>query len=381
LHLEGLMTTFMLTALFWLVYYLRNSGSKTPLIVSAFFAALAVLTKSSALFIAPFGLFTIFLLTELGNLRERLRQSLEKYLKWLLFIALFFVLLWPAMWVAPLKALNTYFFGVFEVGVEGGHQQLYFGKLVEDPGISFYPVALFYRSSPYLVFGLLGLSLFLVRKRTIPHSERNFLLLTFLFAVFYLVELVIPSKKLDRYILPSLAALSLLSSYFWVHFSRKYLNMSILLALSWMFGLLALHPDYLSYYNPLGGGLRKGIYVLEPKWLIGERQIENYFMAKLALGEYEPFAQGESLYNTKSPANKIIVAFPEKYYTQVWPFVRRIGGWAVIESLGQEASKATFFVFPVWDDYSAFKRDYVLEKESVIKIRGVAIYNVYKKTR
>ena len=47
------------------------------------------------------------------------------------------------MWVAPLKSLETLYKGVATVGIEEGHDQLYFGQLLNNPGAGFYFVVLF----------------------------------------------------------------------------------------------------------------------------------------------------------------------------------------------------------------------------------------------
>ena len=137
-HLEGLMSTFML-------------ASFTVIPYSAFFAGLAILTKTSALFLLPFTGIILFLKfwSRKWEFGSSLKTALHIYWKWLLIIVLVFVAFWPAMWVTPIKALETLYKGIFTIGVEKGHQHIYFGYSVNDPGFSFYPVVLAFKTSIY----------------------------------------------------------------------------------------------------------------------------------------------------------------------------------------------------------------------------------------
>ena len=132
------------------------------------------------------------------------------------------------------------------------------------------------------------------------------------------------------------------------------------------------------------GGLKRGIFVLEPKWMIGVPEIISYFNNIREQGEYKTFENNETLSKllySRRIDDKLTVAFPEKYYTQIWPFIREIKGWAVLESLGPEAERANFFVYPVWEDTSSTKMKYNLKFEGTINIDSVPVYNVYKKER
>lgn len=274
--------------------------------------------------------------------------------------------------------------GVSEIGIEREHIQFYFGKLVEDPGITYYPVVLALRSSPLLIIGILGLLIFW--KKIFVKGDRKFLLYSLFFVFFYLVMLTIPTKKLDRYILPDILVLSVLTTIFWVFIIDKirllpivkYLALVLLSAAP----LFALHPDYLSYYNPIFGGLKTGIRVLEPKWMIGGREITAYFddaARKENLNRVYGATSLEEVTSGSAYSSYLTVGFQEKYYTQIFPFFRLIGGYAVVEDLTPFAQKTKYFVYPVWDDISKDETRFKLEFQDVIKERGVDIYKVYKR--
>ena len=384
IHLEGLMSIFLLAAFVWFYFYLENKFKTRYLVLAAFFSALALLTKSSAFFIV---LFTILMAFTFNTFSRKAFTQVGKYL---LLVVLFFFILWPGMWVAPGEALKAYTTGIFTVGVEGGHEQFYFGKFTLDPGPTFYPIVFVFRSSVYVLIGLIG---YLITFRKIKDQKlKVFTLYALLFTLIYAVEVTIPSKKLDRYLLPSIISSCLVGAAFYStlleklsksRVNRKVIFSFLLFAPSVLTAVI-LHPDYLSYYNPLVGGLRKGINVIEPKWMIGVPEIVEYFQEKLDSGEVQPFYEGQSLSKLlykKELHTKLTVAFPEKYYSQVWPFIREMGGWAIVEALGPEAQNAYYFVYPVWEDRSTFKDEYGLKFEGTINIRGVPVYNVYKRSQ
>jgi len=106
------------------------------------------------------------------------------------------------------------------------------------------------------------------------------------------------------------------------------------------------HADYFSYYNPVLADFL-GNLCPWPKWVIGQHEITRYF-ADLMKKETWNRLWGSVFWQPKGPEPKAHRCLPEKYYTQIWPFIRRIGGWATIEDLSPDARKTTYFVYPVW---------------------------------
>jgi 4-amino-4-deoxy-L-arabinose transferase-like glycosyltransferase len=387
MHLEGLMSTFMLASAVWLYYYLQTKKRK-HFIFSGIFAGLAVLTKTSSIFVIPFTGLILFVSDFLTakNFVTSLKSSLSKFFKWLIAPVVTFVALWPIMWVNPWEAITDMYRGIFVIGVETDHQQFYFGRLVDDPGFTFYFVVLALKVSVYLIAGLIGY--LLVVKKHQERSQKNFVYFLLIFSVLYLIELIIPSKKLDRYILPSVMTLSLISSFFFVWLIDK-INLRKLTALKYLILFLPavmttalVHPDYFSYYNPMFGGLKTGIYVLEPKWMIGTSEIIDYFKNLQKEKNYQ-LAQNdqsfEELISSGQVKNVLTVGFQEKYYTQIWPFFREMDAWAVIQSLQPFAVKTEYFVYPVWDDSGKIETRFKVQFVDSIKIRGVPVYNVYRR--
>ncbi|OGC70092.1 hypothetical protein A2415_00645 [candidate division WWE3 bacterium RIFOXYC1_FULL_39_7] len=385
MHLEGMMSVFMLTSALWLYYFLDSSDKRHRLFISALFASLAILTKTSALYMIP---FTFLVLVTHSNIRfqkvkELFKFSVKNFLLWLSAVITFSILFWPALWSVPVDVFNVLYRGIFVIGVDTEHIQYYFGRLVEDPGYLFYIVVLLYKSSVYL---LVGIALLFAVFKKLQTKEKRLIGYLLLFALFYTIELTLPSKKLDRYILPAMLALSLVVSFSLFYCLQKVKVPNKLKYLLFFIPAVALltfiHPDYFSYYNPMYGGLKKGIFVIEPKWMIGTPEVVEFFKVEAEKEKFEFSDVDESfeeLINTKRVGRVLTVAFPEKYYTQIWPFFRELGGWAVIEDLGPFAKNTNYFVYPVWEDLSVKETRVDLVHYYVIKVRGVPIYNVYKR--
>jgi hypothetical protein len=156
----------------------------------------------------------------------------------------------------------------------------------------------------------------------------------------------------------------------------------ILLTVPILATLVILHPYYLSYYSPLTGGLKKGIYIIEPKWMIGQGEVVKYFEEVLESGELEKYQADQSLdsqLNKSSIKNKLTIGFQEKYYTQIWPFIEEIGGRATIKDITIHAQNSNYFVYPVYDDDSHLEDRIDLELVETLQLRGVNLYHVYKK--
>jgi hypothetical protein len=398
IHLEGLVSTFMLASIAWLYYYFLNDKNYKRVVISGLFAGFALLTKTSAVFLIPFtGLSTLLYVL---NKRKEGEKEIEKDTKnkkgfkgtllgfikivsiWFGVLAVTFFAFWPAMWVEPVKVFQTLYEGISAVGVEGEHIQYYFGKLVESPGPSFYFVVLAFRSSIYLLIGFIGALIF---RKKLPENLRKFMDFLLVFVFFYFLQLTIPSKKLDRYILPELIVMSLVSSIFfvWMFEKLKFGKIKILIfIIPALLTALYLHPEYLSYYNPMFGGIKTGVRVLEPKWLIGTSKVVDYFKDVFIKDGSKPsydasFEELVYVHNGRDLKNVLAVSFREKYYSQIWPFFREFGAWPIIDSLKPFAERSKYFVYPVWDDTASVETKFKLKYLDTIKLRGAPLYNIY----
>jgi hypothetical protein len=390
MHLEGLMSTLMIASFVWLYYYFRKDKTKY-LILSAVFAAAAFLTKTSAVFMVPFSALLIFMenIIDTMDLKKSVVATIKMFFIWFAVALLAFFLIWPALWTNTLEALQTLYRGVFTIGVERGHYQLFMGNWVEDPGWLFYLVVIVYRVSLVLYVGFLAF-LFTFHKYIKHKGAVWFVVYTLVFAAFYAIELSIPAKKLDRYILPSIMSLVLMVGFFYEYLidflnqKVKYLGFLVILVLlgyyAWTISYL--HPNYFAYYSPVFGGLKRGVHAIEPKWMLGQREIANYFDHMQQSKDFNTFKPGESIDEvlyTPEIDDRLTVGFQEKYYTQIWPFIEEIGARATVKDLTPQAVRSKYFVYPVYDNDSTSEDRFELEFVDNIKVNGVDLYAVYRR--
>lgn len=385
-HLEGLMSTYMLVSLVaTYCYYITKK--RLYLILSSIFATLAILTKISALILLPFtfSMLAVSFHTSRQSLATLIRQSSKPLILWLIIFVVCSLILWPALLVRSLDVYYKLVEGIFSVGIEEGHNQLFFGKYVSDPGFIFYPIVLVFKSSIFLLPGLLGYLVW-ARKHT-SENLKKFNVFLLVFSVVYVLPLLFSSKKLDRYILPNFLTLALVSTSFYYQVLLQKMNYFKIIFFPvfviWVVFLGSIHPDYLSYYSPFTGGLRVGIHVIEPKWVYGGLNIRDYFQNLKTANGYTDFTQEAPFKELMSQnyllKDKLVVAFPEKYYNQLYPFLDQIGGRAVIDKLTGESKYAKFFVFPVWEDRHMYLDKHKLEYFDEIYVRGVKSFIVYKR--
>lgn len=379
LHLDGILNLFILNCI--VSFYLftqdpRLKSNQKYLYLSAVMFGLSMLTKTTALLVLP-GIFLFLGLKYLKNLKQDFLFLLKTFSIFILTSFGTYFVLWPAMWIDPVNTLNYIYKGV-TVGTDD-HNQIFLGQQLSDPGPLYYVVVFLFKSSIFLVPALIFAIVILLKEykeKLVKLSVYKFELYLILLTLIYFIEISIPSKKLDRYILTSMIFLSLaVSSILWERYKKLVITF-IFINLATM---IYLKNDYFSYYNPLFGGMASGIYSFEPKWAFGQKEIQKYFADELIAGGYEVFHDGESIDKIQKDNSKMVVALPEKYYTQLFPYFRQIGSWAVINELKPDAQKAKYFIFPVWENNSYdFEKRYNLERVNSIFVQNTEVFYVYK---
>ncbi len=246
-------------------------------------AGLAILTKLPAPIILPW--FAI--LAGLGLIRQpNWRFWLTALLLTGLAAGLIFVLLWPAMWVAPIETLRLMYRDSFEVGDVGAGQETFFlGHVSNDPGWFFYPYALAFRLTPLVLIGT-GLAVFwLVRpKQNQAQPARLLIVALLLYIGFVVIAASFSPKKLDRYAMAVIPALTLLAG---LGFARTFtwLTSPISGAKRWLLPVVAFliligqglfvitnYPYVLTYYNPWLGGYAGAVERVPVGWGEGLEQ-------------------------------------------------------------------------------------------------------------
>ena len=101
IHLEGLVSTFMLGSILWLYYYFLDVKNTKRLLISGLFAGFAVLTKTSAVFLIPFcGLTSLIFAFRNGKeIKNRAKIFSKTFFVWFAALAITFFAFWPALWV------------------------------------------------------------------------------------------------------------------------------------------------------------------------------------------------------------------------------------------------------------------------------------------
>jgi 4-amino-4-deoxy-L-arabinose transferase-like glycosyltransferase len=279
LHPDGLIAS--LTTLAWLLWlaWLYTGHRWRDLIGSGVLMGLAWLTKTPAIFLVPAGGILLFL-PQIWRAKRRsspltVADSLRAFVIWGAIATATFVLLWPAMWVDPLGTLRGIGLEMGEYVAEHVNPNFFWGEITADPGPWFYPVAWWLRTSPAVVLGVI-LVIWLAWRRQLPAQllVRQSVLGLALFALIFALGMSVGSKKFDRYLLPAFPALAVIASIGWVGLGQRLFPLR---QVAWLVGGAAaflihgllgfLHyPYYLTYYNPLAGGIQQAERILMVGW-------------------------------------------------------------------------------------------------------------------
>jgi 4-amino-4-deoxy-L-arabinose transferase-like glycosyltransferase len=212
LHMDALLATFFLLYALSLANYFSGQKKTVYLVLAGVNAGLAALTKSPAVFLAPYTLLALALAwwQSRTESEEQLPLSrLAKALALAVLVALIvFVGCWPAMWVAPLQTLNKIIQGALFYAEQGHISLLFFDGRVgngADFPLSFYPLTFLWRTTPGVTLGLAAALVAVWRRWGVFADRRtrqlalNLLLLSLGFMAF----MHLGAKKFDRYMLPA----------------------------------------------------------------------------------------------------------------------------------------------------------------------------------
>ncbi len=313
IHHDALSTTFMTLSLLTAVIYWRRREPRGWVVASGVLAGLAFLSKSPSLFLIPFvGLIGLWSLADRrarGEVltRQHVVLTLGDGLLWIGCAGITFVALWPAMWVIPADTLRTVFF-VGSKYASGGHAKgnYFLGTVSQDPGVLFYPVTWLLRSSPLVWMGLVATAIGLItlginrsanqQNEEAPRGRLTASLVGILlaFVVLFVMFMTIGEKKQDRYILPVYPILAIVAAVGLVQISNlksQASNLEFSVSnIQWLIFVIILlfqgalvilnYPYYLTYYNPLLGGIRVAERVVTIGWGEGLELAANYLNQK-----------------------------------------------------------------------------------------------------
>jgi hypothetical protein len=302
LHIDGLMAIFMLLSALFIFLYITPDGlqRRRYLLLSGFFAGMAMLSKTPALFMVPFLLLSLgaWKLTEVLALgRSRARLTDWRYwtkmagelgiaiLLWLLVMIATFAILWPSMWIQPESSIGFSLLETLRLGANPHVKPLFFLGQAKygDPGPLFYPVHMLIKTTAVtLIFFIVGLVV--IFSRRIDRYQRLVLLLCLAFIIFFTLEMTMGMKKQPRYILPALQFVVLIAGFGAVYFFRwlsrgrqALLYLSLILVVAVQFAIvIPRHPYYGTHYNLLLGSARG---ILESGIAPGQEQGEGLDIA------------------------------------------------------------------------------------------------------
>lgn len=306
---DALQVNFSILALLSFLIYLKGNARSRWLICSGIFMGLAIMSKIPAVFVAC-SIPIWIVLVETGVWKKDFLQRgwLQQALAlaaWGAIAALTIFVVWPALWVSPLETLQTLIKGLVS---ESNRGNLFFrGQFTDSPDSSFYPFVLALRLSPILQFGVLA---FAVKLFTRPRSISQRVLAVAIVPIVTLVILSLSSSKIDRYAILVVPELIFMSTVGWLfaidgilmaisaRFSRDKPSLGAsswvqpmllsLLALFQSLQLVAYTPYFISYYNPLFGGIQFAQKILmigqgEGLDLVGQKLYEEAQDTKLSV--------------------------------------------------------------------------------------------------
>ncbi|MBK6767753.1 MAG: phospholipid carrier-dependent glycosyltransferase [Ardenticatenales bacterium] len=290
LHLDAVAALLALVAVLCLARWVDvapPAPSKRWLIATGIATGLAVVEKSPMLVLGAFvaAVITVRIVVDVVRGRSRTRVG-DGLVRWLdagvvvaVAAAVTYVAVWPAMWVAPVETFRRMLAYAAEGAGQAREAVFLAGRVSPDPGIGLYLAAIPWRMTPLsLVGALVGVGV-AVREARRGRWTASVLLA---WAVVFVLAMGAGAKKFERYMLPSLPALDVVAAVGLVAVvdaARRWRagvgrrrgvvgDVGILAALvvAQAVVVVAHHPYYLAWYNPLLGGGPAAARVLPVGW-------------------------------------------------------------------------------------------------------------------
>lgn len=236
--MDSLLAVLCLLAVGLLLLWHKTSEPRY-LYFSAFATAAAILSKLPGIILVPFT--TLFLLAHAYNTKQHKRVTRLAVI-WLLIFLISLVLILPSFFIHPTATFNRIAACVTQGGCE------------PDRGTApstYYLRTLIFFSTPLHMLLIAALPFLFWKSK-----KRHDVAWLALFAVLFVIEMTLGTKKGDRYILPIFLMLDALVVivFFWL-FKTKWRQVATIVlttGLLWQAMLLwQLHPHYLAYVNPV----------------------------------------------------------------------------------------------------------------------------------
>jgi 4-amino-4-deoxy-L-arabinose transferase-like glycosyltransferase len=276
---EAMVAFFVLASLFGMMAYLQYERKWYYLLISAVSAALAQLTKSSAMAMFP----VIALMLAVSILEKRrdadLKSVLTDHLRiaglWFLQLCVVYFIFWPGMWVAPVKMLYEVYGNAFSYALQGARLQVTeelqpatfsvstISRIINTMN-GFVHVAIL-KATPLSWLGLLLAVGFLFSKERNSYTKTFKQLTLYLFVtalMFALLFSVAQGRNSSHYIMSSYVSIDAIAALGWCSFliwlgtrlktAHGFQNWAIaVLIVIQLFSALSYYPYYYTYNNPL----------------------------------------------------------------------------------------------------------------------------------
>lgn len=275
---EAMVAIFVLASILSMMVYLEYERKWYYLFLSAGSAALAQLTKSSAMAMFPVIVLILAIFAfERGKLhgyKPAILESLKIFLIWFMGMVIVYFVIWPGMWVAPGKMLYEVYGNAFSYAFQGARLQVaqelqpsHFTLGDAVTTIRSYLNNYFWRSTPIGLVGAVIAFLFLFVRMENPFSavfKKLSLYLFTLAVMFILLFSFAEGRNSPHYIMTSYLCMDVFSALGWgllieklwlrQKVDRIYLIHTAAIAALIILQLASavrFYPYFYTYYNPV----------------------------------------------------------------------------------------------------------------------------------
>ncbi len=273
---EAMLSLFVMISVLALAVYFSQGRRFIFLLLSGVAAALAQLTKSSAIAVlAPVGvLFLMQIYRERGEgLVKAFVENVKIFMLWLILLVIAYFAFWPGMWVAPQKMLYEVYGNAFSYTFQGARlsaagelQTSRFSLDLNFSGILSLAGMILRRTTPLTWLGILfGFSLPFTRDREWVGARGQLFTLLWITALAFVTLFgIAQGRNSPHYILCSYLALNLLAGLGWFNIikmlvarlatitAQRFQYIVLLTLIFLQFGsAAAFFPYYFTYQNPI----------------------------------------------------------------------------------------------------------------------------------
>jgi len=291
LHHDALVSSFMLVSALSMLVYILRIPNYPYLLLSGVSAGLALLSKTTSLFLFPFvGLiFVTIIIQQRHESIVVVKKIIPAGLLWLIFVSLTIYDVWPAMWLSTAQTVGL-MKNMLQTYANNPHQEgvFFWGESTQNPSILYYVFTILFQMPPITVIGIGAVISMVVShfwKQPLEKTGFTTICLQICYIVAFIISLNFGEKKQLRYVLPAMLMLDviaawglhelltrIISKYLRLHFSAYLIIITIILAII----TLPHHPYYLTYYNPLMGGGNIATKMITVGWGEGLDEAARY---------------------------------------------------------------------------------------------------------